>query len=26
VVTRNTEVTNVSIVFTACGQYTVTRS
>jgi hypothetical protein len=26
VVTRNTEVTNVSIVFTACGQYTVTRT
>ncbi len=26
VVTRNTQVTNVSIVFTACGSYTVTRS
>jgi hypothetical protein len=26
VVTRNGEVVNVSIVFTACGQYTVTRS
>lgn len=26
VVTRNAEVTNVSIVFTACGQYTVTRT
>jgi hypothetical protein len=26
VVTRNSAVTNVSIVFTACGQYTVTRS
>ena len=26
VVTRNGEITNVSIVFTACGQYTVTRT